>query len=154
MTASQEISILYKNLIAFDSKLTVSNKKLIIFNRNTVFDRKLANIQQYLTEELTLVALISVSTRLFISKNIPPHMALLGTTRLLKSTKDLCTYQNGNSSSIKPRSKHYKRLLNKPCVNEVTLTGKNPFSKCCQPLDFWCTFLKGLDLLKKKTWGL
>ena len=28
--------------------------------------------------------------------------------------------------------------------NEVYLTGQNPPSKCCQPLDFWYTFLIGL----------
>ena len=32
---------------------------------------------------------------------------------------------------IQPRSKHYKWLLNKPYVNEVTLTGQNPPLKCC-----------------------
>ena len=30
--------------------------------------------------------------------------------------------------------------------NEFYLTGQTPPSKCCQPLDFWYTFLKGLDL--------
>ena len=30
--------------------------------------------------------------------------------------------------------------------NEVHLTGQNPPSKCWQPLEFGCTFLKGLDL--------
>ena len=38
------------------------------------------------------------------------------------------------------------RLLHKPYVNGVTFRGQNPPFKCCQPLDFWYTLLKGLDL--------
>ena len=38
--------------------------------------------------------------------------------------------------------------------NEVHLTGKKPLSKCCQPLDFWYTFLKGLDLSMLEIWEL
>ena len=38
-----------------------------------------------------------------------------------------------------PCKEHYE--------NEIYLTGQNPPSKCCQPFDFWFTFLKGLDLL-------
>ena len=45
-------------------------------------------------------------------------------------------------------------VTNKPYVNEVTLTGQNLPLKCCQPLDFQCTFLKGLDLLMLKILGL
>ena len=37
-------------------------------------------------------------------------------------------------------------LLHKPFVNEVYLTGKNLTKNCSKPLDFWYTFLKGLNL--------
>ena len=37
-------------------------------------------------------------------------------------------------------------LVNKPYVNEVTLNGQNSPFECCEPLDFWYPFLKGLDL--------
>ena len=40
----------------------------------------------------------------------------------------------------------YIRLLNKPYVNGVTLREQNQPLKCCQPLEFWYTSLKGLDL--------
>ena len=43
---------------------------------------------------------------------------------------------------------------NKPYENEVTLRGQKPPLKGCQLLDFQCTFLKGLDLLMLKIWGL
>ena len=39
-------------------------------------------------------------------------------------------------------------------ANEVTLRERNPPLKCCQPLDFLCTFLKSLDLLLLKIWSL
>ena len=45
-------------------------------------------------------------------------------------------------------------LLNKPCVNGVSLRVQNPPLKCCKPLDFLCAFLKGLDLLMLKIWSL
>ena len=48
----------------------------------------------------------------------------------------------------------YKRLLNKPYENEVTLTGENSPLKCCQSLDFLTQSKKGLDLLLLKIWGL
>ena len=38
----------------------------------------------------------------------------------------------------------YKRLLNKPYENEVTLTGQNPPLKCCQPLELLTYFEKGI----------
>ena len=62
--------------------------------------------------------------------------------------------KNSTLVNIQTRSKLYKGLLNKPYVNEVTLRGQKPPLKCCQPLNFYCTFLKGLDLLMKKIWGL
>ena len=37
----------------------------------------------------------------------------------------------------------YKRLLNKPYENEVTLTGQNPPSKCCQHLKTYQLWKKG-----------
>ena len=40
----------------------------------------------------------------------------------------------------------YVRLLNKPYENQVTLTGQNPPSKCCQPLEILANFITGLDL--------
>ena len=48
----------------------------------------------------------------------------------------------------------YIRLLNKPYVNEVTLRRQKPPLKCCQPLDFQCAFLKGLDVSILKIWSL
>ena len=50
------------------------------------------------------------------------------------------------AGKLQPRSKLYKRLLNKPYVNEVTLRWQKPPLKCCWPLDIWHTFLKGLNL--------
>ena len=44
--------------------------------------------------------------------------------------------------------------LSKPYVNEVTLREQKCPLKCCQPLDFLYTSLKGLDLLMLKIWGL
>ena len=38
--------------------------------------------------------------------------------------------QSGEVSILQPRSKLYKRLLNKPYVNEVTLRGQKPTLKC------------------------
>ena len=45
-------------------------------------------------------------------------------------------------------------LLSKPYVNEVTLTGQNPPSKCCYPLKLLTQFKRNLDLLILKIWGL
>ena len=45
-------------------------------------------------------------------------------------------------------------LLNKPYENDVTLRGQNIPLKCCQPLDFLYTSLKGLDLLMLQIWSL
>ena len=45
-------------------------------------------------------------------------------------------------------------LLNKPYVNEVTLTGQNPPLKCCKCLEFLAHFLNGLDLSIEEIWGL
>ena len=39
----------------------------------------------------------------------------------------------------------YKRSLNKPYENEVTLTGQNPPSKSYQPLELLTQLKKGLD---------
>ena len=39
----------------------------------------------------------------------------------------------------------YKRLLNKPYENEVTLNGQNPPLKCCQPLELLTQLKKSLD---------
>ena len=43
-------------------------------------------------------------------------------------------------------SNDYKRLLNKPYENEVTLTGQNPPLKCCQHLEIQYTMRKKVDL--------
>ena len=40
----------------------------------------------------------------------------------------------------------YKRLLNKPYENEVTLTGQNLPLKCCQHIEIYHSLRKGLDL--------
>ena len=47
---------------------------------------------------------------------------------------------------IQSRAKVYKRSLNKPYENEVTLRGQNPPLKCCQDLEILTLFEKGLDL--------
>ena len=39
----------------------------------------------------------------------------------------------------------YKRLLNKPYENELTLTGQNPPLKCYQPLQLFIQLKRGLD---------
>ena len=49
--------------------------------------------------------------------------------------------------SVQLRTYAYIRLLNMPYGNEVILRGQNIPLKCCQPLDFLYTSLKGLDLL-------
>ena len=48
--------------------------------------------------------------------------------------------------NIQSRAKVYKRLLNKPYENEVTLREQNPPLKCCQPLDILTSFEMGIDL--------
>ena len=55
------------------------------------------------SHKCTLVALIAMSTCLFIQKKIPPNMALLGTTCLSILTKHLCTCLNGNSPNVHPK---------------------------------------------------
>ena len=45
---------------------------------------------------------------------------------------------------IQPRAKVYKRLLNKPHENEVTLRGQKPPLKCCQPFELLTYFEKGI----------
>ena len=57
-------------------------------------------------------------------------------------------------STIQSWSKLYIRLLNKPYVNEVTLTGQNPPWRQCHPLEIFTQFVKGLDLLMLKILGL
>ena len=48
----------------------------------------------------------------------------------------------------------YARLLNKPYVNEITLTGQNPSLKHCLALEILTQFFKGLDFLMLKIWNL
>ena len=45
-------------------------------------------------------------------------------------------------------------LLNKPYVNEVTLTGQNPPLKYCQPQELLTQLEKDIDLSMLKIWGL
>ena len=47
----------------------------------------------------------------------------------------------------------YKRLLNKPYENEVTLTGQNPPLKYYQPLEFFTQLKRGLDFLIAENLG-
>ena len=54
---------------------------------------------------------------------------------------------------IQPLNFAYKRSLNKPYENEVTMTGQKPPSKCCQHLETLHTLRKGLDLLMLKILG-
>ena len=51
------------------------------------------------------------------------------------------------ASYIQPWPLAYKRLLNKPYENEVTLTRQNLPFKCCQPLEILTHFITVLDLL-------
>ena len=44
-------------------------------------------------------------------------------------------------------------LLDRPYGNEVILRGQKIPLKCCQPLDFWYTSLKGLDLSMLENMG-
>ena len=46
------------------------------------------------------------------------------------------------------------RLLNKPYVNEVTLSKQNPALKCCQSLELLTQLKRELDLLMLKIWSL
>ena len=55
---------------------------------------------------------------------------------------------------VQPWPLAYKRLLNKPYVNEVTLTRQNPPLKCFQLLELMTKLKRGLDLSKLKIWGL
>ena len=56
--------------------------------------------------------------------------------------------------SIQIKSDQTERLLNKPYVNEVTLTGQNPPLKYCQPLELLTQLEKDIDLSMLKIWGL
>ena len=47
-----------------------------------------------------------------------------------------------------------ERLLNKPYIEEVTLSKQNPAFKCCQSLEILTNFLKGIDLSMLKIWDL
>ena len=49
---------------------------------------------------------------------------------------------------IQSRAKVYIWLLNKPYVNEATLTGQNQLLKCCLPVELFTKFEKGIDLSK------
>ena len=57
-------------------------------------------------------------------------------------------------NEIQPWPLAYKRLPNKPYLNEVTLTRQNPPLKCCQLLELFTQFKRGLDLSMLKIWGL
>ena len=48
----------------------------------------------------------------------------------------------------------YKRILNKPHANEVTLTGQNPLLKCCQPFELLTQLKKDKGLWMLKIWCL
>ena len=52
------------------------------------------------------------------------------------------------------RAKQTAPLVNENYQNEVTLTGQNPLLKFCYPLELSTQFLKGLELLILKIWGL
>ena len=48
---------------------------------------------------------------------------------------------------IQSRAKVYKRSLNKPYENEVTLRGQNPHLKCFQDLGIFTLVEKGIRTL-------
>ena len=48
----------------------------------------------------------------------------------------------------------YRTPIKEHYGNEVHFTGQKPLSKRCQPLDFWYTFFKGLDLSMLEIWNL
>ena len=56
--------------------------------------------------------------------------------------------------NLQIKSDQTERLLNKPYVNEVTLTGQNPPLKYCQPLELLTQLEKDIDLSMLKIWGL
>ena len=58
------------------------------------------------------------------------------------------------SSHLQLSKSDYKRLLHKPYVNEVHLTGQNPPLNCCQHLEIQYTVRKRVDLLMLKILGL
>ena len=58
------------------------------------------------------------------------------------------------SRYIQIKSDQTERLLNKPYVNEVTLTGQNPPLTYCQPLELLTQLGKDIDLSMLKIWGL
>ena len=58
------------------------------------------------------------------------------------------------STSVQLKSDETAQLLNKPYVNEVTLTGQNPLLKYCWPLELLTKFKKVMDLSMLKIWSL
>ena len=63
------------------------------------------------------------------------------------------TYKKISLSNIQSRAKVYKRLLDKPYVNGVTLRGQNLSLKYFKPLELLTCFVMGVDLLMLKIWG-
>ena len=57
-------------------------------------------------------------------------------------------------STIQFWKMNLNHLLNKPCVNEVTLKGQNPPLKYCQSLELLTQLEKDIDLSMLKIWGL
>ena len=68
--------------------------------------------------------------------------------------KAIVVEENYKLNDIQLSKSDYKRLLHKPYVNEVYLTGQNPPLKCCQHLEIQYTVRKRVDLLMLKILGL
>ena len=82
-----------------------------------------------------------------------PYSAISSLGLLIDTTlKKIGLYTNQNYLQLK--SNQTERLLNKPYVNEVTLTGQNPLLKYCQPLELLTQLEKDIDLSMLKIWGL
>ena len=68
---------------------------------------------------------------------------------------DICKIEVTNTIlNLQLSKSDYKRLLHKPYVNEVALTGQNPLLNRCQPPELLTQFKGGLDLLMLKIVGL
>ena len=64
-----------------------------------------------------------------------------------------CDLLIGDILQLQLSKSDYKRLLHKPYVNEVYLTGQNPNSKCCQYLEIQYTVRKKSRSFNAKNFG-
>ena len=62
-------------------------------------------------------------------------------------------FDNSSNHLLQPWPLGYKRLLNKPYVNEVNLTGQKPPLKYCQYLEIQCAVRKKSRSFDAKNFG-